>query len=124
MQLARADEMIEISADLAAIAHCRSWHFATFSHAGIYVRFRGEPDIAAQWAATRPEAKSQRGTYTLATPPIAYLRTSLLSRLVQKLLEQAAQFERRAIAAVAHDGRRDIARAIDFPFANRRAARS
>jgi len=28
MQVARADEMIEISAGLAAIAHCPSWHFS------------------------------------------------------------------------------------------------
>jgi hypothetical protein len=40
------------------------------------------------------------------------------------LLEQSAQLERWAIAAVAHDGRRDVARAIDLPVANRRAARS
>jgi LysR substrate binding domain len=51
-------------------------------------------------------------------------RISLLSRFVQKLLEQPAQFELRAIAAVAHDRRRDVARAIDPPVANRRAPRS
>src|SRR6516225_11137605 len=50
-------------------------------------------------------------------------RTSL-TRLVQKLLEQPAQFERRALAAVAHDRYRDVARAVDLPVANRRAAQS
>src|SRR6516164_11276374 len=52
------------------------------------------------------------------------LRISLLSRLVQKLLEQLAQFERRALAAVRHHGRRNVARAIDLPVANRRAGQS
>src|SRR5262245_23833092 len=47
------------------------------------------------------------------------LRTSLLSSLEQKLLEQPAQFKRRALAAVRHHGRRDVARAIDLPLANR-----
>src|SRR5262249_6266097 len=47
-----------------------------------------------------------------------------LTRLVQKLLEQPAQFERRALAAIAHDRRRDIARAVDLPVANRHAAQS
>src|SRR5262245_54941608 len=50
-------------------------------------------------------------------------RTSL-TRVSQELLEQPAQFERRALAAVAHDRHRDIARAIDLPVANHRAARS
>jgi DNA-binding transcriptional LysR family regulator len=40
-------------------------------------------------------------------------RISLLSRFVQKLLEQPAQFERRTFAAVAQDGRCDVALAID-----------
>src|SRR5262245_10589909 len=75
----------------------------------------------------RPEAgdersKSRRGT-TLATSPIAY-GLSLLSRLVQKLLEQPAQFERRALAAVRHHGRCNVARAIELPLANRHAAQS
>jgi hypothetical protein len=48
----------------------------------------------------------------------------LLSRLVQKLLEQPAQLERRALAAVGHNGRRGITRAIDLPLANRHAAQS
>src|SRR6516165_8287472 len=52
------------------------------------------------------------------------LRISLLSRLVQKLLEQPAQFERRALAAVRHHGRRNVARAIDLPIADRHAAQS
>src|SRR6516164_7776636 len=52
------------------------------------------------------------------------LRISLLSRLVQKLLEQPAQFERRALAAVRHHGRRNVARAVDLPVANRHAAQS
>src|SRR6516165_4280890 len=52
------------------------------------------------------------------------LRISLLSRLVQKLLEQPAQFERRALAAVRHHGRGNVACAIDLPIANRRAAQS
>jgi hypothetical protein len=43
---------------------------------------------------------------------------------VQKLLEQPAQFERRALAAVGHHGRCNVARAIDLPFADRRAAQS
>src|SRR5262245_36359879 len=42
---------------------------------------------------------------------------------MQKLLEQPAQFERRALAAVRHHRRRDVARAIDS-IANRRAAQS
>src|SRR6516225_1181895 len=50
-------------------------------------------------------------------------RTSL-TRVSQELLEQAAQFERRALAAVAHDGRREVARTVDPPVANRHAARS
>src|SRR5262249_58240014 len=52
------------------------------------------------------------------------LRISLLSRLVQKLLEQPAQFERWALAAVRHHGRGNVACAIDLPIANRRAAQS
>jgi hypothetical protein len=40
------------------------------------------------------------------------------------LLKQAAQFERRAMAAVRHHGRRDVARAIDLPADNAGAARS
>jgi len=43
---------------------------------------------------------------------------------MQKLLEQPAQLEGRPIAPVGHDGRRDVARAIYLPVANRRAARS
>src|SRR5215471_17940726 len=50
-------------------------------------------------------------------------RTSL-TRVSQELLKQPAQLERRALAAVRHHGRRDIARAIDLPIADRRAARS
>src|SRR5262245_43812777 len=50
-------------------------------------------------------------------------RTSL-TRVPQKLLEQPAQFERRALAAVRHHGRRNVARAIDLPVANRHAAQS
>src|SRR5262245_22318829 len=50
--------------------------------------------------------------------------TALLSRLVQKLLEEPAQLERRALAAVRHQGRRDVARAIELPVADRRAAQS
>src|SRR5262249_24414567 len=46
------------------------------------------------------------------------------SHLREKLLEQSAQLERRALAAVRHQGRRNVARAIDPPFANRRAAQS
>src|SRR5262249_12094226 len=46
------------------------------------------------------------------------------SHLRQKLLEQSVQFERWALAAVAHDGRRDVALAFDLPSTNRRAARS
>src|SRR5262249_22191537 len=49
---------------------------------------------------------------------------SLLSCLVQKLLEQPAQFERRTLATIAHHGRCNVARAIDLPVANRRAAQS
>jgi len=60
---------------------------------------------------------------TLATAAIA-LRTLPLARLEQKLLEQLAQLEWRTLAAVAHDGRRDVARAIDLPAANRRTAQS
>ena len=40
------------------------------------------------------------------------------------MLEQPAQLERRALAAIAHDGRRDVARAIDLPIANGGASRS
>src|SRR5262249_7418940 len=47
----------------------------------------------------------------------------LALHLADKLLEQRAQFQRRTFRAVAHDGRRDVARAIDLPFANRHAAR-
>jgi hypothetical protein len=47
----------------------------------------------------------------------------LLTRLAQELLEQPAQLERRALAAVGHDRRCDVARAIDLPVANRRASR-
>src|SRR5215813_4865786 len=50
-------------------------------------------------------------------------RTSL-TRVLQELLEQPAQFERRALAAVRHHGRCDVARAIDLPVANRHAAQS
>src|SRR5215813_8112852 len=50
-------------------------------------------------------------------------RTSL-TRVLQELLEQPAQFERRALAAVGHHGRRNVARAIDLPLANRHAAQS
>src|SRR5215510_10464069 len=50
-------------------------------------------------------------------------RTSL-TRVSQELLEQAAQFKRRALAAVRHRGRRDVALAIDLPVTNRCAARS
>jgi hypothetical protein len=62
--------------------------------------------------------------YTLATLTDYIPRMSLLSRLEQKLLEQSAQFKRRALAAVRHHGRYNIARAIDLPVANRRAAQS
>ena len=48
----------------------------------------------------------------------------LLTHLREKLLEQSAQFELRTLAAVAHDRRRDVARAIDLPIANGSAARS
>src|SRR5262249_13890116 len=41
-----------------------------------------------------------------------------------KLLEQPAQLERRALAAVRHHGRCDVARAVDFPIANGHAAQS
>jgi hypothetical protein len=47
-----------------------------------------------------------------------------LTRLKQKLLKQPAQLKGRAIAAVAHDGCRNVARAIDLPVPDRRAARS
>src|SRR5262249_61119787 len=47
-----------------------------------------------------------------------------LPRVLKELLEQPAQCERRALAAVRHHGRRDVARAIDLPIANRRAAQS
>ena len=40
------------------------------------------------------------------------------------MLEQSAQFELGAIAAVAHDRRREVARAIDLPIANGSAPRS
>src|SRR5262245_40437394 len=50
-------------------------------------------------------------------------RTSL-TRVSQELLEQPAQFERRALAAVRHHGRGNVARAIDLPIANRHAAQS
>src|SRR5262249_32472939 len=50
-------------------------------------------------------------------------RTSL-TRVSQELLEQLAQFERRALAAVRHHGRRNVARAVDRPAANCRAAQS
>src|SRR5215510_15750831 len=50
-------------------------------------------------------------------------RTSL-TRVSQELLEQAAQFKRRALAAVRHRGRRDVALAIDLPADNGGAARS
>src|SRR5262249_10555377 len=50
-------------------------------------------------------------------------RTSL-TRVLQELLKQPAQLERRSVAAVRHHGRRNVARAIDFPVANRCAARS
>ena len=47
-----------------------------------------------------------------------------LTRLKQKLLKQPAQLKGRAIAAVAHDGCRNVARAIDLPVPDRRATRS
>src|SRR6516162_7365603 len=50
-------------------------------------------------------------------------RTSL-TRVSQELLKQPAQFERRALAAVRHHGRYNVARAIDLPVANRRAVQS
>src|SRR5262249_14080117 len=50
-------------------------------------------------------------------------RTSL-TRVSQELLEQPTQLERRALATIAHDGRCNVARAIDLPIANRRAAQS
>src|SRR5262249_4097849 len=50
-------------------------------------------------------------------------RTSL-TRVSQELLEQPTQFERRALATIAHDGRCDVARAIDLPIPDRRAAQS
>jgi hypothetical protein len=63
-----------------------------------------------------------RGAARTRSPRYGFIL--LLSRLEQKLLEQPAQFERRAIAAVRHHGRCDVARAIDLPVANRRAAQS
>jgi hypothetical protein len=45
------------------------------------------------------------------------------SHLGEKLLEQPGQFEGRTVAAVTHDRRREVARAIDFAIANRRTAR-
>src|SRR5262249_36143057 len=50
-------------------------------------------------------------------------RTSL-TRVLQELLEQPAQFERRAPPALGHHRRRDGARAIGLSIANRRAAQS
>src|SRR5262245_36663885 len=47
-----------------------------------------------------------------------------LTRVSQELLEQPTQFERRALATIAHDGRCNVARAIDLPIADRRAAQS
>ena len=38
-----------------------------------------------------------------------------------KIARRAPQLERRALAAVAHDGCRDVARAIDLPVPDRRA---
>src|SRR5262249_36538622 len=46
------------------------------------------------------------------------------TRVLQELLEQPAQFERRALAAVRHHGCCNVARAIDLPIANRHAAQS
>src|SRR5262249_5433936 len=57
-------------------------------------------------------------------PPDAEPRESPSARLEEKLLKQPAQFERRAIAAVRHRGRRDVALAIDLPADNGGAARS
>jgi hypothetical protein len=57
----------------------------------------------------------------LATSPIAHI---VLTRLEEKLLEEPAQLERRALAAVRHQGRCDVARAIDLPVANGGASRS
>src|SRR4051812_428967 len=54
----------------------------------------------------------------------SYYAHRLLTRVEQKLLEQPAQLQGRALAAVAHDGRREVARAIDLPIPNRRAAQS
>ena len=57
-----------------------------------------------------------------SSPLVVIIRA--LPRFVQKLLEQPAQFGRRALAAVAHDGSSDVVRAINPPLANRRAPRS
>src|SRR5262249_43873563 len=57
-------------------------------------------------------------------PPDAEPRESPSARLEEKLLKQPAQFERRAIAAVRHRGRRDVALTIDLPADNGGAARS
>src|SRR5215813_9161949 len=84
-----------------------------------YPIFRGEPDIAAVSGRHAPECVIGR-----RTPPDAEPRESPSARLEEKLLKQPAQFERRAIAAVRHRGRRDVALAIDLPADNGGAARS
>jgi hypothetical protein len=56
--------------------------------------------------------------------PKAEPRASPSAHLEEKLLKQPAHFERRAIAAVRHHGRRDVALAIDLPADNGGAARS
>src|SRR5262249_10478855 len=112
----------------------------------IYVRFRGEPDIAAQrevsgqklgratwgrgaelpdrqahWSTPRAPAARRREAQSWPLRPPASKREATRvrrdfappparssSHLREKLLEQSAQLERWAIAAVAHDGRRDV----------------
>ena len=76
-----------------------------------------------------PQRKTTSAFWGTAVEKMLAVRLSqfllhALTRLKQKLLEQPAQLKGRPIAAVAHDGRRDVARAIDLPVPDRRAARS
>src|SRR5262249_54061073 len=89
------------------------------------------------WSAPRAPAAQRRGTqsWLLRLPASGGEATRARrdfdprpaqssSHLREKLLEQSAKLERRPLAAIAHDRRRDGALAIDLPAADRRAVRS
>src|SRR4029077_14712873 len=100
----------------------RRWASARSASTLVHAASTRSPRREVQSWPLRPRASKREATRVRRDfdPPPA--RSS--SHLREKLLEQSAQLERWAIAAVAHDGRREVARAIDLPVANRHAARS